>query len=66
MVDFKEINDEFNNVMSVDCSGLYLKSPGVFAGTIQLELDDKTEITITGEHGENDYVEEYGFQLIWE
>ena len=58
--------DLFNElVIDVDTTGLKRIHGSCFYGSLAIELDDNEGwFTITGEFGEDDYSEMYGFKLI--
>ena len=57
------------NVVDVDTTGLnasIYNSRGklqAFGGTIEIDVVGRGWVSISGEHGLNDYCEEYGFEL---
>lgn len=53
-----------DKVSDVDVSGL-VKNSGSFHGTVSIETDiKKGAVHYTGEHGANDYKDEFGFIII--
>ena len=63
-INYKVTNaDLFNSVDEVD---LNLKSyERHFEGDVSIEINGEWK-TISGDHGANDYVDEYGFQIVKE
>ena len=59
-----QVNDKFDDVIDLDFSGITSVENGgkVFHGTISIETKSGWK-NFSGEHGLNDYAEEYGFSL---
>ena len=72
-INYKVTNtDLFNSVDDVEldlkCYGgtpYYQYRDAYFKGDVSIEVNGKWK-TITGEHGANDYVDEYGFEIVKE
>lgn len=56
-----QVNERFDAVESIDLDGVIMLANGVgLYGTISIETADGVR-HFTGEHGFNDYVDDYGF-----
>jgi hypothetical protein len=69
MIDYVVVNESLfdENVRDLDLSGLrsHRGQNNEFIGDLEIELmDGSSWKTISGEFGENDYVDEYGFKIV--
>ena len=57
-----QVNDNFDKVKDLDLSGLILSACGAsLIGTLSIDIEGRGWVDYTGEHGFDDYVDEYGF-----
>lgn len=57
-----QVNDKFDNVADIDFTDLRLMAnAGGVTGTISIHIAGEGWKDITGEHGFNDFAEEFGF-----
>jgi hypothetical protein len=57
-----QVSDNFDKVKDLDFSGLILSAWGLsLIGTLSIDIEGRGWVDFTGEHGFNDYVDEYGF-----
>lgn len=65
IVTYKVVNaDLFNSVDDVELN--LTSSERHFEGDVSIEVNGGEWKTISGQHGANDYVDDYGFQIVKE
>ena len=52
------------NVCNVDTDDLRETLPCIFTGTLMIQTWDHGTKSISGEHGANDYEDQFGFEII--